>query len=59
MKIKIILLFIISIILTACNTTNPTDVKKSDTQKVTAIKYGNIVSSLPALIGCIYAKPLP
>jgi len=50
MKIKIILLFIISIILTACNTTNPTDVKKSDTQKVTAIKYGNIVSSLPVKV---------
>ena len=47
MKLKIILLFLISIILTSCNTTNPADVKKSDTQKVTAIKYGNIVSSLP------------
>ena len=50
MKLKIILLFIISIILTSCNTTNPTDVKKSDTQKVTAIKYGNIVSSLPVKV---------
>ena len=50
MKLKIILLFFISIILTSCNTTNPTDVKKSDTQKVTAIKYGNIVSSLPVKV---------
>ena len=50
MKFKIILFFIISIILTSCNTTNPTDVKKSDTQKVTAIKYGNIVSSLPVKV---------
>ena len=47
MKFKIILFFLISVILTSCNTTNPTEVKKSDTQKVTAIKYGNIISSLP------------
>ena len=50
MKFKIILFFIISIILTSCNTTNPTDVKKSETQKVTAIKYGNIISSLPVKV---------
>ena len=50
MKFKIILLFLISIILTSCNTTNPTDVKKSETQKVTAIKYGNIISSLPVKV---------
>ena len=50
MKFKIILLFIISVILTSCNTTNPTDVKKSDTQKITAIKYGNIVSSIPVKV---------
>jgi len=50
MKFKIILLFIISVILTSCNTTNPTDVKKSDTQKITAIKYGNIVSSMPVKV---------
>ena len=42
--------FFISIILTSCNTTNPTDVKKSDTQKVTAIRYGNIISSLPVKV---------
>ena len=50
MKFKIILFFIISIILTSCNTTNPTDVKKSETQKVTAIRYGNIISSLPVKV---------
>ena len=50
MRLKIILFFLISVILTSCNTTNPTDVKKSDTQKVTAIKYGNIVSSLPVKV---------
>ena len=50
MKFKIILFFIISIILTSCNTTNPTDVKKSEAQKVTAIKYGNIISSLPVKV---------
>ena len=42
--------FFISVILTSCNTTNPTDVKKSDTQKVTAIRYGNIISSLPVKV---------
>jgi outer membrane lipoprotein SlyB len=50
MKFKIILLIFISVILTSCNTTNPGDVKKSDTQKVTAIKYGNIISSLPVKV---------
>ena len=50
MKTKLIALFVIFIILISCNTTRPTDVKKSDTQKVTAIKYGNIVSSLPVKV---------
>ena len=50
MKTNLIALFFISIILISCNTTNPTDVKKSDTQKVTAIKYGNIISSLPVKV---------
>ena len=47
MKFKIIFILFFSVVLTSCNTTNPTDVKKSDAQKVTAIKYGNVVSSLP------------
>ena len=50
MRLKIILFFFISIILTSCSTTNPTDVKKSETQKVTAIRYGNIISSLPVKV---------
>ena len=50
MKIKIYFLILISLILASCNTTNPTDVKKSDTQKITSIKYGNIVSSLPVKV---------
>ena len=32
MKTNLIALFVISIILTSCNTTNQTDVKESDTQ---------------------------
>ena len=50
MKTNLIALFVISIILISCNTTKPTDVKKSDTQKITSIKYGNIISSLPVKI---------
>ena len=33
MKTKLIALFVISTFLVSCNTTRPTDVKKSDTQK--------------------------
>ena len=50
MKTKLIALFVISIILISCNTTRPTDVKKSDTQKITSIKYGYIISSMPVKI---------
>ena len=50
MKIKMILLVIISVILTSCNTTNPNDVKKSDTQKIKSIKYGNIIGSSPVKV---------
>ena len=50
MKTKLIALFVISTILVSCNTTRPTDVKKSDTQKITSIKYGNIISSMPVKI---------
>ncbi len=50
MYCKIFFLIFFSIILTSCNTTNPTDVKKTDTQKITSIKYGNIVSSLPVKV---------
>ena len=50
MKFKILLFIFISIFLASCNTTNPTDVKKTDTQKITSIKYGNIVSSMPVKV---------
>ena len=50
MKTKLIALFVISTFLVSCNTTRPTDVKKSDTQKITSIKYGNIISSLPVKV---------
>ena len=45
-----IALFFICTILISCNTTYPTDVPKSDTQKITAIQYGKIVSSMPVSI---------
>ena len=50
MRIKIILLVIISVILASCNTTNPNDVKKSDTQKIKSIKYGKIITSSPVKV---------
>lgn len=50
MKFKSIYILFILIVLTACNTTNPTSVKKSDTQKVKNIQYGNIISSLPVKV---------
>ena len=50
MNLKIFFFIFISVILASCNTTNPTDVKKTDTQKITSIKYGNIVSSLPVKV---------
>ena len=50
MHYKIFFLIFVSIILASCNTTNPTDVKKTDTQKITSIEYGNIVSSLPVKV---------
>ena len=34
----------------SCSTTSPTDVKTSDAQKVTAIEYGKIMTSLPIKI---------
>ena len=50
MYFKIFLFIFIFAFLTSCNTTNPVDVKKTDTQKITSIKYGNIVSSLPVKV---------
>ncbi len=49
MKINLIF-FLFFFILVACNSTNPTTVKRSDAQKVKNIQYGNIVSSLPVKV---------
>jgi outer membrane lipoprotein SlyB len=49
MKIKFILI-IFFLVLTACKTTNPVSVKRSDAQKIKNIQYGNIVSSLPVKV---------
>ena len=49
MKIKFVLILFF-FILTACNTTNPTSVKRSDAQKIKNIQYGNIISSLPVKV---------
>ena len=49
MKIKFILI-IFFLVLTACKTTNPDSVKRSDAQKINNIQYGNIVSSLPVKV---------
>ena len=37
-------------LLYSCSSTSPTIVKKSDTQKITAIEYGTIIKSLPVKI---------
>ena len=50
MKIKFLIIFFISIFLIGCNSTNPKNVTKSDTQKITSIKYGYIISSMPVKI---------
>jgi len=50
MRFIILKLIFVSIFLASCNTTNPTDVKRTDSQKITSIKYGNIVSSLPVKV---------
>ena len=49
-NMRYIFILLLSLFLVSCNTTNPTDVKKSDTQRIKSIKYGNIVSSLPVKV---------
>ena len=44
-----IILFII-LLLYSCTSTSPTNVKTSDAQKVTAVEYGTIITSLPVKI---------
>ena len=41
--------FLFAIVM-SCHTTHPTDVPKSDTQKITSVQYGKIVSSMPVSI---------
>ena len=43
-------MFFSILILSGCNSTNPKNVTKSDTQKITSIKYGYIISSMPVKI---------
>ncbi len=43
---KYIFILFLSLFLVSCNTTKPSDVKKSDTQRIKSIKYGNIVEEL-------------
>tara|TARA_B100001123_G_scaffold414333_1_gene513671 strand:- start:75 stop:548 length:474 start_codon:yes stop_codon:yes gene_type:complete len=50
MKIKILVILITPFFLISCNTTNPGNVKKSDTQKITSIQYGYVLSSTPVKI---------
>ena len=45
-----ILLFLLVFFLYSCTNTSPTNVKKNDAQKVTAIEYGIIKSSSPVKI---------
>ena len=50
MKLRLLLITFVSIMFTSCNTTYPTDIKKSDAQRIKSIKYGKIVSSLPVKV---------
>ena len=47
---KNICIFILLIFACACSSTSPTNVKTSDTQKITSIEYGTIKNSLPVKI---------
>lgn len=50
MKIKLILFLFLSLFIISCSSTNPENVKKSDTQKITSIEYGYVISSTPVKI---------
>jgi len=47
---KIFTTFFIFLFLSSCTYTSPTNVKTSDAQKVTAVEYGTIKTSLPVKI---------
>ena len=47
---KLIIFMIISLFLVSCSSTNPKNVKTSDTQKISKVDYGRIITSLPVKI---------
>ena len=47
---KLIIILSISFFLYGCFSTSPTNVKKTDTQTISSVDYGNIVDSLPIKI---------
>lgn len=50
MNIRFLIIFFILFIFVGCNSTNPGNVKKSETQRITSIEYGYILSSTPVKI---------
>ena len=47
---KFIVFTIFSLFLVSCSSTNPTNVKKTDSQKITKVDYGRVITSLPVKI---------
>ena len=47
---KFIIFIIFSLFLVSCSSTNPTNVKKSDSQKISKVDYGRVITSLPVKI---------
>ena len=50
MKIRLLIIFFFSFVITSCNSTDPGKVKKTDTQKITSLQYGYILTSTPVKI---------
>lgn len=47
---KLTIILLISFFLYGCFATSPTNVKKTDTQTISAVDYGNIINSMPIKI---------
>ena len=47
---KLIIFLILSLLLISCFSTNPTNIKTTDTQKISKVDYGIILTSLPVKI---------
>ena len=47
---QLLILIVLPFLLTACFSTNPYNVKKSDTQNITKVDYGIITASMPVKI---------